>query len=535
MTVAEMLQFPTFSGLQVLAGFDGLSRQVSTVTVMDAPDIYNWIKGGEFLITSAYAMKDDVINLIGLLEKLDQAGVAAFGIKISRFIRQLPQSVLDTANRLGVPLISIGEEYAFTDIINPVLYAIVNQQASILLQTEKIHQTFLGLALRSADALDILNTLSEITGCQAGYIDRVFFKDVFTQNSDALQETYRSLPQGDAWENALRQSLDCYPLAHGKSFYGYILLPKGALDDSIRSAVEYAGIVLTLQIQTRISNRRIEEKYRDEFISDLIYNNVKSEDEIINRGRIYGWDLRCGGVVAILDVNNIKKMYLEQLDKSANQILEDSLQQIFDLAHRIMTRSIPRAIYCRLSDHVVYIIPEHSSGRTRLFPLLETVFRQIRAGISANLHYTVSMGVGSWQESMLDIHKSFQQARTTVNLSYQLDYYDDILFYDNMGVYRLLAGGQSEVCEEYMERYILPVLHYDQQYRTALFSSLQTMIRCSWNLRHAAQELYIHYNSAKYRYQKICELLNMDLRDPEQRLNMEIALRVYHIYKKKTN
>ena len=130
---------------------------------------------------------------------------------------------------------------------------------------------------------------------------------------------------------------------------------------------------------------------------------------------------------------------------------------------------------------------------------------------------------------------SYWYSEWRINLSYQLDYYDDILFYDNMGVYRLLAGGQSEVCEEYMERYILPVLHYDQQYRTALFSSLQTMIRCSWNLRHAAQELYIHYNSAKYRYQKICELLNMDLRDPEQRLNMEIALRVYHIYKKKTN
>lgn len=532
MTVAEMLQLPSLGGLQVLAGFEGLSRPVSTVTVMDAPDIYNWMKGGEFLITSAYAMKDDTDNLTGLIEKLDRSGVAAFGIKISRFIRQLPQSALDTADRLGIPLISIGEEYAFADIINPVLYAIVNQQAATLIQAEKIHQTFLRLALRSAGAREILDTLSEITGLEAGYTDLVFFKDVFSKPGGALQETFLSLPQGNDRDTAMDKAMDCYPLAHGRSLYGYILLPKGTLNESIRSAVEYAGIVLTLQIQTKISNRRIEEKYRDEFISDLIYHNVKSEDEIINRGRIYGWDLRCGGVVAILDVNNIKKMYLEHLDRSANLFLEDTLQQIFDMAHRIMTQAIPRAMYCRLSDHVVYIIPEHASGRSRLFPLLEEVFRQIRACVNSNVRYTVSMGVGSWQESMLDIHKSFQQARTTVNLSYQLGRYDDILFYDNMGVYRLLAGGQTEVCMEYLERYILPVLSYDQQYHTTLFHSLETMIRCAWNLRQAAQELYIHYNSAKYRYQKLCELLNLDLRDPEQRLNMEIALRVYHMYKK---
>ena len=532
MTVSEMLQLPALGGLQVLAGFEGLSRSVSTVTVMDAPDIYNWMKGGEFLITSAYAMKDDADNLMGLIEKLDRSGVAAFGIKISRFIRQLPQGALDTADRLGIPLISIGEEYAFADIINPVLYTIVNQQAATLIQAEKIHQTFLRLALRSADARQILDTLAEIIDCEAGYTDLVFFKDVFSKPGGMLHETFLSVPQGKNREESLRSVMDCYPLAHGRSLYGYILLPKGTLDEQIRSAVEYAGIVLTLQVQTKISNRRIEEKYRDEFISDLIYDNVKSEDEIINRGRIYGWDLCCGGVVAILDVNNIKKMYLEQLDKSANLFLENTLQQIFDMAHQIMTQAIPRAIYCRLSDHVVYIIPENCAGRNRLFPLLEEVFRQIRTCVNSNVSYTVSMGVGSWQESMLDIHKSFQQARTTVNLSYQLGKYDDILFYDNMGVYRLLAGGQRDVCMEYLERYILPVQHYDQQYHTTLFPTLQTMIRCAWNLRQVAQELYIHYNSAKYRYQKICELLNMDLRDSEQRLNMEIALRVYHMYNK---
>lgn len=535
MTVAEMLQIPSLNGLQVLAGFEGLSRQISTVSVMDAPDIYNWMKGGEFLITSAYAMKDDVENLMGLIEKLNQKGVAAFGIKISRFIRELPQNVLDTANRLGIPLISISENYAFTDIINPVLYSIVNQQAATLLQAEKIHQAFLGLALRSAEAEEILDVLAEIMECEVGHVDLVFYNHVFSKNSGSHKEQFLSIEQGKNWKNELMQTMDCYSLEHGKSLYGYILLPKGmlgaALNDNMRSAVEYAGIVLTLQIQTRISNRRIEEKYRNEFISDLIYNNIKSEDEIINRAKTYSWDLRCGGLVAILDVNNIKKLFLHQIDKAANTKLEDTLQSIFDMAQRIMIQSIPKAIYYRLSDHVVYIIPYEAAQQNKMLKLLENVFAKIRSTVKQHASYTVSMGVGSYQEKMMDIYKSYQQARMTVNLSYQLERYDDILFYDNMGIYRLLAGKQqSAVCREYLERYIQPIRQHDQQYHTNLLQSLQVMINCSWNLRQAAEELFIHYNSAKYRYQKLCELLNMDLRNPDQRLNMEIAMKVYHMY-----
>lgn len=535
MTVAEMLQIPSLSGLQVLAGFEGLSRQISTVSVMDAPDIYNWMKGGEFLITSAYAMKDDVENLMGLIEKLNQKGVAAFGIKISRFIRELPQNVLDAANRLGFPLISISENYAFTDIINPVLYSIVNQQAASLMQAEKIHQAFLGLALRSAGAEEILDVLADIMECEVGHIDLVFDKNVFSKNSDSHRELFLSIEQEKNWESKLKQIMDCYPLEHGRSLYGYILLPKGALgdalNDNIRAAVEYAGIVLTLQIQTRISNRRIEEKYRNEFISDLIYNNIKSEDEIINRASTYGWDLHCGGLVAIVDVNNIKKLFLHQINKEANTELEDTLQSIFNMAQRIMIQSIPNAIYYRLSDHVVYIIPFDAAHQSELPQLLNEVFSKIRSAVKQHACYTVSMGVGSYQMKMLDIYKSYQQARMTINLSYQLERYDDILFYDNMGIYRLLAGKQQDgVCREYMERYILPIRKYDQQYHTNLLQSLQVMINCSWNLRQAAEELFVHYNSAKYRYQKMCELLNMDLRNPDHRLNMEIAIRVYHMY-----
>lgn len=131
-----------FEGFEVLAGEGGLDRRVSTVTVMDAPDIYNWMKGGEFLITTAYIMKDNPLELKDLVIKLNENGASALGIKIGRFIEKLPQEVKETGDSLNFPIIYIPTNLAFSDVINPVLSKIVNAQAKKLMMSEKIHKSF---------------------------------------------------------------------------------------------------------------------------------------------------------------------------------------------------------------------------------------------------------------------------------------------------------------------------------------------------------------------------------------------------------
>ena len=48
----DILAMDIFRDFKIIAGKNGSDREVKTVSVMDAPDIYKWMKGGEFLITS---------------------------------------------------------------------------------------------------------------------------------------------------------------------------------------------------------------------------------------------------------------------------------------------------------------------------------------------------------------------------------------------------------------------------------------------------------------------------------------------------
>jgi hypothetical protein len=66
---------------------------------------------------------------------------------------------------------------------------------------------------------------------------------------------------------------------------------------------------------------------------------------------------------------------------------------------------------------------------------------------------------------------------------------------------------------------------------TNLIETLQSIINCGWNLKLASEKLFLHYNSVKYRFQKICDLLEIDLRDNSRHTEIELALKIYLIQK----
>ena len=535
MTVQEVLSLPSLKGLEVVAGKSGLNRKISTVSVMDAPDIYKWMKGGEFLITSAYPIKDDVEYLTSLVEHLNKAGVAAFGVKVSRFIGHLPQKAIATAENLGLPLISIPEDYAFTDIINPVLYSIIDQQTLMLMQSEKIHSLFLELAVNGGGVGEIIQVLSRILEGPVAFIDTYFKKIYCSDDNSMLYETVKKV-------NIHRVDLEklgnynIYRVANKKTPYGYIVTRKNCDpstgETNSQKAIEYAGIVLTLYIQTKISNLQIEEKYRDEFLGDLIYNNMKSLDEIHNRAKLYGWEFNHGGMVAIIDVNNLKQAYLRHMDNKASEEVSESVQGIFEISQLCMEEVFPDAKYYRQSDHVVYLISIKDRDTSRSNKKIEKVFQNIRRKIAMKTQYTITItiGVGSYYESIRDISKSYNEALTTINLAYQLNMMDSVLFYERLGIYRLLSSidGNSQT-DEFQRIYVRPILDYDMKYHASLLTTMKTIIDCAWNLKAASSKLFIHYNSAKYRFSKICELTGVNLHDHEQQLCMEIALKLYQI------
>lgn len=537
MTVEELLQLPTIKGLKLISGNLGVHREISTVTVVDTPDGFQWLKGNEVVITTTYALEKTPNSFLDFISKLLSRNISALIVKSDRYIKVIPENAKKLCDEKALPLIYCPAIYTFADIINPTLSGIISKQAEQLKESSKIHESFLELAINDRSIHQILQTLSTLIQEPTAYVDTVFHKVYFSEN---VSEDSLYL-KGLSYEiilNEYREKYQCIDVVNKEQKFGYIMLLSDRSDRTYpdtdsniyKTAIEYASIVIILRMQIRISNRMIEEKYYSSFVGDLMLNNVKTREEINTRAHLYGWNLDGGGFVAIIDINNIKKYYLRNLDTGTNEKLQKYTDQIFDTSIKYIKQAFPSTIYYSQSDFIAFLITGKLPVSAR--KTLADTFSQIQHSLLNAVPFTISMGVGMYVDDIINIHNSYQQAKQVIQTVYQIQQFNRLFFYDQIGIYRLLFSiSSNNEAIEFCDKYVKPLQQYDDQHHANLIETLQSIINCGWNLKLASEKLFLHYNSVKYRFQKICDLLEIDLRDNSRHTEIELALKIYLIQK----
>lgn len=537
MTVEELLQLPTIKGLKLISGNLGIHREISTVTVVDTPDGFQWLKGNEVVITTTYALEKTPNAFLDFISKLLSRNISALIVKSDRYIKVIPENAKKLCDEKALPLIYCPAIYTFADIINPTLSGIISKQAEQLKESSKIHESFLELAINDRSIHQILQTLSTLIQEPTAYVDTVFHKVYFSEN---VSEDSLYL-KGLSYEiilNEYREKYQCIDVVNKEQKFGYIMLLSDRSDRTYpdtdsniyKTAIEYASIVIILRMQIRISNRMIEEKYYSSFVGDLMLNNVKTREEINTRAHLYGWDLDGGGFVAIIDINNIKKYYLRDLDTGTNEKLQKYTDRIFDTSIKYIKQAFPSTIYYSQSDFIAFLITGKLPVSAR--KTLADTFSQIQHSLLNAVPFTISMGVGMYVDDIINIHNSYQQAKQVIQTVYQIQQFNRLFFYDQIGIYRLLFSiSSNNEAIEFCDKYVKPLQQYDDQHHANLIETLQSIINCGWNLKLASEKLFLHYNSVKYRFQKICDLLEIDLRDNSRHTEIELALKIYLIQK----
>lgn len=522
-----MLTDERFSDFSLLSGAAGIGREISTVTVVDTPDGSEWLTGDELVITTAFMLKDDENALLGFLRLLNLKKVSGLCIKAGRYIQDIPKSACRLADELQLPLILIPGKYSFADIINPVLSQIVNQQTAKLMQANIIHAKFTELAISDARIPDILTTLALIIGVPSAYLDLDSQRFWYSDPSSELAQSLRHLDPALLSERSLNE-FDIHITANHKQRFGYLIFQKGTFDShsdsSIQTAIENAATNIILRKQTIISNRQVAEQYKNALVHDLLINNIKSEAEIHNRSNIYGWDFHNGGIVAVVDINNIKQRFTEQISTNTNHLLENIAMEIFSISIEEMKKQYLNSHYMKLSDIIAFIVTVEPEDRANIAEGMERVFRSIQSRLK-KLPFTITLGVGSYCEKISEVHRSYEEARAAINLGYTLNWYDRALFYDEMSLFRILVPIlESPDAMSCCKRCLEPLVEYDRENGRYLLETLRQISRSDWNFKLAAERMFLHPNSVKYRFDQICSLLNMNLRERNNRLLVELAL-----------
>lgn len=313
--------------------------------------------------------------------------------------------------------------------------------------------------------------------------------------------------------------------------YGYIIVLDNDLEynltDFEKIAIEHASTVIKLQVQKKISNQQIENNYRKEFVQDLITDNVSSLEELNRRGELYGWDFGKGMIAVIVEIDDFKSRYLKSNNHNPTKEIINKKEEIFLHIKKYFKKHFKNIIHANFSDYIVVLLDHGNREEEFFIDNLKKICDKLRNIISKSYGFTLSIGIGKYMECAKNVHHSYSQAKKAIKLGRIIYGNDNIIYYEELGIFNILQHVyQSSEAQRFCSDNLGMLIEYDEKHNTDLLESVKVLSKNDWNLKKSAEELFIHYNTMKYRLKRISEILKLDLSNSEQKLNIAISLKL---------
>ena len=138
-TVAELLAEPQL-GLSLIAGASGLENQLTSAHTSDLPRLWEWVTGGEILMTNGMSIPEDAAGQVAMARSLVGAGAQALAIGAKMHAPELQPEFLAVCDELSLPIVNVPFPLPFTAIARSVATASQSEEFRRLRQTARIYE-----------------------------------------------------------------------------------------------------------------------------------------------------------------------------------------------------------------------------------------------------------------------------------------------------------------------------------------------------------------------------------------------------------
>lgn len=551
-TVERAMQLGPLQRSSIISGRGGMNNLIKSVTVMDVPDIKNWLKGNEFVLTNVFAIKDDVTAQKKLIKDLYAKNVAALGIKLRRFIETVPKEMLQLSNELNIPIIEIPADCSWIDIIDPIYQEIVNEQYKELEATLKVHNLLMNVALQG-NGLDAL--------CEA--IRTLINKPVAILNSQnsimaVSEEELRELVMDVVNNVAIikhmqREEIDShckfYSFSNSKldkqEYIAYFMIIENEgrtqgyfmilvnRNDHLNAqdvlTLERASIVAALEIVDWMKIQNMGRVFINEFLAELIEGTLVKREEIQKRARFFDLFLYDSYNIVLIDLRILKRSF-EQLGKlKQNEIVIHGLRSTIITNIKDKIHLLKDALIYDKGDYLTIFLPEKKEIVDNFDEIISRIAKVLK---NYQKNCDIKIGVGSWRD-ITSINKSYKDAYYALSICKTISS-KNVVYFNDIGVLKTFITKRGELdldnMKEIYNRTIKPIIDYDSTHNANLLSSLQEYYKNDMSIEKTSQKLFIHVNTLRYRIEKIEKLISVDLKKSEDLFNVYLGLKIHFFF-----
>ena len=288
-------------------------------------------------------------------------------------------------------------------------------------------------------------------------------------------------------------------------------------------AIEHAATVIALEMIKQREVGEAEDRVRGELVDDLLNGTFGDQANVQRRARHLRYDLSLPHRLLVVDVDHFRQFIKERRYEEGRVIAVK--HQLFQVVTGAVRRLHPRHLVSAHSDSVIVLVPQPTDTKD---PDGEGLAARIREAVGeSELGITVSVSIGRLCMKPDDFKPAFVEAQRALDLMVRFGKREQIINYERLGVYRLLAQVEDRAgLDAFAGRMLAPLIDYDRARGTPLLKTLEVYLQRHGNLRQSSRDLHIHLNTLHYRLRRIGEVTGLDLKDADARLDLLLALRV---------
>lgn len=515
-TVHNILEIEAFKDVELLAGESGLDRRVENVFIMEVPDIYAYIDDNGLLLTTLYPIADNPEALQTILPKLAERNIAGVAIKPGRYVDEIPSFMLEQAEELNLPLMMLPKDANLSQLTNQVLTTLLDARTSVLEFRNKVHQQLLELLLEGADLTKFVNSTASMIDApvillnnELEYLESSIDNDnarikINTEaNSLHMDEYPKHLYSIEVDQHIyLKNNIFFQPIFAGDQEFGYLVILLEAdkdIKDHLIIAVEQASFLVAFLFQSEQALLEKERNHLSSFVRDLFNDEFTSKTEILEKSKVFNWKFQFPIVMISVKANiTVSKdrvaLYYKILNSGVFERMVSATLEIPEEHCKVLYFNDSLLCFVSIQSETNLKSKLHRIGTS----VLQNFNEKGHIGVSiSEVVYGVEHLREAYSNSML-VFKIYKE--NLENASF-------VHFYTDIGLFRLFHNMKDmSILEEFVMEKIGAVIEYDEGKEVKLIETLRYYIKNNTNLQKTAEDLYVHYNTMRYRMNKLKEL-----------------------------
>lgn len=535
LSVGEILSSNSFKDYLLVAGHKGLGRKVHAVTAFDAPDSYKWFKGRELFVTTGYPFRNDFQLLMDVIKKLNEKNAAGLGIKKNRYLDSVPDFILEYCDNHDFPVFYIPERLAWVDVINDVNSLVLNKlllklnnssfnssfddqnpegsiKNIIKLLSEEIEEEVMLFETINNNIFYCTNDCKDCgRDCKSKDLDYLwnpnfsYRKEVICEELNIIK--YSTLEENNDYIN----SWVSIPVNIGDNIIAYLIIFEK--NDKLDFYDYYAirlSITLILYLYKQIySTYELEGFMQDEFIKDLIDGKYKDYKSCYQKSKKLKIDLS----------KNYISIIIEQLNEEIKLInYRDTINKIFSSRELFFGMKNANRLIC-----LYHINSSDEKSKELLYRDLNEIINLLENFITDSKFIC---GVSNKSNLLYNIQSSYFESLKALEIGKYIFPNEQIITFNQLGPFSLFR----------VEFFQDGVLNYEATEfenlnghpdREELLHTLRVFLNNNSNYNLAAEELFVHSNTVRYRINKIQQICSIDLNDSTERLKIQLILKFW--------